>query len=139
MARCRVGLGVPLLILGRLTSKRLPRFQSPWGKVDLWEQLGDDIWVVHTPSHGGLYVGPESLALLPDEVKWCMRDRPWFEEDSELGIVLALLWDRCDQGIVERCFLGLTREQVLDRAESDARFFDGYAACLEAILQARPR
>ena len=66
--------------------KPLPTHHSPWGLVDYYQQLGNDIWVVTTPGHGGLYVGPESAGNIPIEVQQCMTDGSWFEEDCEMPI-----------------------------------------------------
>ena len=109
----------------------------PWGEVDDETQIGPDIWVVSTPSHGGLYVGPDSASHIPPEVQDCMGTRPWYEEDCEMVIILALLWDRLDMSAVAATWSSLDQERVVELAERTASDFDSYNSCLEAIRATR--
>lgn len=111
---------------------------TPWGDADDQTQIGDDIWVVSTPGHGGLYVGYESASRIPTTVKQCMMTRfPWFEEDCEMIIVIALLWDLLDEAVVARKWPRLTREEAFESAERIATSIDDFAGCLEPLRAAR--
>lgn len=74
---------------------------SPWGAVDHIDQLGDGVWLVGTPSHGGVYVNGEARRRIPSVVTETLYtaavgDSAWFEEDAEAALALTLLWDHCD-------------------------------------------
>lgn len=114
----------------------LPTDNSPWGIVDYWTQLAHDIWSVSTPGHGGLYVGDVSASYLPAEVQDCMDGPPWFEEDCEAVIVVALLWDRLNPHAVASTWSSMTRERALALAENTASYFESYAPCLPFLRAA---
>ena len=69
---------------------------SPWGAPQASEMIGHDIWVVVTAGHGGLNIGsqvPASLQL-PRAANDCfINGSNWAEEDCEIFIALALLFD----------------------------------------------
>lgn len=57
---------------------------SPWGAVDHVYPLGPDVVVVATPSHGGLWVSPEAMTLIPRPLRATAYSRGgWFEEDCD--------------------------------------------------------
>ena len=74
---------------------RAPAF-SPWGVPQTTEMIGHDIWIVVTAGHGGLNIGsqvPASLRL-PREANGCfINGSNWAEEDLEIFIALALVFD----------------------------------------------
>lgn len=57
---------------------------SPWGQVDYCTKICDGIWIISTPSHGGIYVAPELYETMPEP----MQSTPYssggyFEEDCD--------------------------------------------------------
>ena len=55
---------------------------TPWGPADHVEQKADGIWFASTPSHGGIWIAPERLAIMPAKYKTCsLTNNQWFEED----------------------------------------------------------
>ena len=61
---------------------------SPWGQVDSIEQIGEGIWWVGTPSHGGLLVDldqhPDAASALEGRTCSHRWDRAgWWEEDMD--------------------------------------------------------
>lgn len=57
---------------------------SPWGWVDHSKTLADGIVEVQTPSHGGIHLSPERVAMMPDVAR---RPGGWYEEDCEWSLV----------------------------------------------------
>ena len=91
---------------------------SPWGAIDHVYALGPNVVVVATPSHGGLWVSPEAMTLIPAPLRSTAYSRGgWFEEDCDWCIpylVLALhhFEDSAERG-----------EQVLEAARKTLRRF----------------
>jgi hypothetical protein len=57
---------------------------SPWGAVDHVYPLGPDVVAVATPSHGGLWVSPEAMTLIPAPLHaTAYSSGGWFEEDCD--------------------------------------------------------
>lgn len=60
---------------------------SPWGAVQSGTRLAHGIWSVSTASHGGVWVCPELLACIPEDVRRVTFNeqgtRGWFEEDAD--------------------------------------------------------
>jgi hypothetical protein len=57
---------------------------SPWGAIDHVFGLGPDVVVVATPSHGGLWVSPEAMPLIPAPLRATAYScGGWFEEDCD--------------------------------------------------------
>lgn len=62
---------------------------SPWGAVQIADELAPGIWQVHTAGHGGILVSDERWRAMPA----ALRANPyggahWFEEDCEALLVL---------------------------------------------------
>jgi hypothetical protein len=56
---------------------------SPWGRPDDRTELSAGVWLVETPSHGGIYLSSERNAAVPDY----LRDAGgWYEEDCDWAI-----------------------------------------------------
>ena len=70
---------------------------SPWGEIDCCEELYPGIYLVSTPSHGGVQVEWESAMLLSPAARKCgflEGGFLWFEEDCCEQVVLRELLDR---------------------------------------------
>ena len=66
---------------------------TPWGLPDHATRISDaGVYLVETPSHGGLYLTQNALSYLPTSVRHCLLHGPeWAEEDCELPIVITIL------------------------------------------------
>ena len=64
---------------------------TPWGWTQDITELGEGVWRVATPSHGGLKLSREQWDELPAEVRQTMLTETFAEEDCEEPIVLTLL------------------------------------------------
>ena len=58
---------------------------TPWGKADHYENLGQGIFTCSTPSHGGIFVPEEFLHNISPErraeaARWSGSEQ-WYEED----------------------------------------------------------
>ncbi len=66
---------------------------TPSGSADSVTDLGGGLYLVTTPSHGGIYVPDEQLAKIPtDRVAWSRYwsgAENWFEEDCAACFVVA--------------------------------------------------
>lgn len=76
---------------------------SPWGQIQHVMPLARGIVRIETAGHGGYFVPPEVVALLPEG----LRDTaPWFEEDCEAKKIDAAfaveLWPARDPAEVRR-------------------------------------
>jgi hypothetical protein len=65
--------------------------QTPWGRADQIERIGEGIYFASTPSHGGYYVPAGMLHAIPAAhqaraLKWS-GSRNWYEEDCEWASV----------------------------------------------------
>jgi len=69
---------------------------SPWGLIDRVTPLGPNAVAVSTPSHGGIWVTPEALEVIPEPLRaTTYSGGGWFEEDCDWCIpYLALGLDR---------------------------------------------
>ena len=70
---------------------------SPWGEIDCCEELYPGIYLVSTPSHGGVQVEWESAMLLSPAARKCgflEGGFLWFEEDCCEQVVLRELLDK---------------------------------------------
>lgn len=63
--------------------------ETPWGRADQIEKLGEGAYFVSTPGHGGVWLCPERMAELPEEVRGLnvYGRGSWFEEDCEWSLV----------------------------------------------------
>ena len=75
---------------------------TPWGKSDHSEELGDGIVFYYTPSHGGIHVNEKYRHLLPAAAFSECSEFPWYEEDCDAPIVLHYLWDYLHQSVRNR-------------------------------------
>lgn len=62
---------------------------TPWGVAQTIEPIVEGIVFVSTPSHGGLWLGPERVAALPAGYQpfTCPETRQWAEEDIDAPMV----------------------------------------------------
>ena len=121
----------------------MPRPHStPWGVPTSADHVGDDIWLISTPGHGGLYIGRGSQSALPAAVGRSFLDGPnWAEEDCEMVIAVALLFDTIQDrlgihwpGAVEESEDGHPR--VVGWALKQCENYESYRLCREHILSA---
>ena len=71
--------------------------KSPWGDIDWCDTLCPGVFMVATPSHGGIMVSSDLAAILSPAARKCgMRSNGWlcFEEDTAENIVLRELLDK---------------------------------------------
>ncbi len=71
---------------------------TPWGHADHYENLGQGVFQVSTPSHGGIFVPECMLHCIGDEgrayaKKWSGSEQ-WYEEDCAWAYVAVNLTDR---------------------------------------------
>jgi hypothetical protein len=75
---------------------------TPWGYADQYENLGQGVFSVSTPSHGGIFVPECMLHNIPEEQQaWAERwsgSRQWYEEDCCWAAVAVALPDRFPDG-----------------------------------------
>lgn len=57
--------------------------RTPWGKADQVHELAPGIFVVSTPSHGGIKVSPKMNKQIPEYMR---TKGGWYEEDCEWSI-----------------------------------------------------
>lgn len=67
--------------------------QSPWGGVDHGDHLGDGMFSVSTPSHGGILVPTKLNNLIPEifRITNNLTKTGWYEEDSDCAIPMFFL------------------------------------------------
>ncbi len=56
---------------------------SPWGRIDTVTYEGEGIWLVSTPSHGGIKLDRIRNAAVPAYMR---REAGWYEEDCDWAI-----------------------------------------------------
>lgn len=71
---------------------------TPWGRADHYENLGQGVFAVSTVGHGGIYVPDEMLHNIPesrraDAKRWSGSEN-WYEEDCCWAYVAEALPDR---------------------------------------------
>ena len=62
--------------------------QTPWGKSDSIEDIGNGILAVTTPSHGGYYVPLVLWATMPEPYQKTFAGGTWYEEDCDWAKVV---------------------------------------------------
>lgn len=87
------------------TTRQAFTIQTPWGVADHYENLGQGIFTVFTPSHGGIFVPYEMLHCIPEEqrkeaAKWSGSEQ-WYEEDCCWAFVAVAFPDRFKPDAVE--------------------------------------
>jgi len=71
--------------------------KSPWGDIDWCETLCPGVFMVATPSHGGIMVSKDMTAVLSPAARKCglrANNHLCFEEDGDEHIVLRELLDK---------------------------------------------
>lgn len=71
---------------------------TPWGHADQYENLGQGIMSVSTPSHGGIFVPECMLHCIPADFRhwaesWSGSEQ-WYEEDCCWAAVAVAFPDR---------------------------------------------
>ena len=97
---------------------------TPWGWTREVEDLGEGVWRVATPSHGGLKLSRERWDELPAEVQDAMYTPTFAEEDCEEPIV--------------RTLLGLGDDRDREMALTVAGYFDRHLPALPFIRNHPP-
>lgn len=77
---------------------------SPWGPVDIVDEVEPGIWLVHTARHGGYFLGLTALALLPPPAR---TSDGWYEEHLDAMVPAVFLgWaNRLGKGEVTRAIV----------------------------------
>jgi hypothetical protein len=60
---------------------------TPWGTPDSYRKLADGIYSYSTPTHGGIWLAPETDAMVP---LYMRHEDRWYEEDSDWSIVATV-------------------------------------------------
>ena len=111
--------------------------RTPWGTADNVEKLGEGVYAVDTPSHGGLRIFRSAQAVLPTAVrKTFVKGGGWAEEDCEQFIAAALLHDR---GVIQATRLWTPARRMYDAALRIAREHERYAPATPHLLAAKSR
>ena len=97
---------------------------TPWGWTRDVEELGEGVWRVATPSHGGLKLSCERWDELPADVREAMLT-PTFAEEN------------CEEPIV-RTLLGLGDDRDREMALTVAGYFTRYLPALPFIRNHPP-
>ena len=92
------------------------RSRTPWGPVESAEAIAPGVTFVQTPGHGGIILNESRWESLPEDVRSCMMNPRYAEEDCELPIVMALL--------------GIETGKYLTHAMRTAGSFETYTAAL---------
>lgn len=78
----------------RTESMVIPRW-TPWGKPQSADRILDDVALVHTAGHGGLYIRPNSVASRALERTIgnspFLNEPHWWEEDEDGPLAMAAL------------------------------------------------
>ena len=90
---------------------------TPWGNAEQVFHLGAGVYIVDTPSHGGLYVPDHVRKDIPPKVADIILKEPgwptnWAEEDCHLPIAMAFIHPRLDAATVARTFPSESRSEV---------------------------
>jgi hypothetical protein len=100
---------------------------SPWGKIDDYEKLAENVYFVHTPSHGGFMVH-ESVGLSEAARRQAEKIGPnyFFEEDCLASIVYyeLNLSDKIHEDDIKRTLVRWCSDYVqeIGKSEEWARF-----------------
>ena len=97
---------------------------TPWGWTRDIDELGEGVWRVATPSHGGLKLSREWWDELPAEVRDALLTSTFAEEDCEEPIV--------------RTLLGLGDDRDREMALTVAGYFRRYSPALPFIRNHPP-
>ena len=97
---------------------------TPWGWTKDIIELGEGVWRVTTPSHGGLKLSRERWESLPAAVRDAMLTPTFAEEDCEEPIV--------------RTRLGLGDDRDRELALTVAGYFDRYSPAPPFIRNCSP-
>ena len=97
---------------------------TPWGWTRDVDELGQGVWRVTTPNHGGLKLDRERWNELPAAVRDTMLTPTFAEEDCEEPIV--------------RTLLGLADDRTRELALMVAGYFDRYVPALPYLRNCLP-
>lgn len=101
---------------------------TPWGSAQTVEQLGDEVWMVTTAGHGGVYMTAKAVRRIPAAVRSTfMNGASWAEEDCEASIALAILERK---GVVTASRLHCGVETLRRAARAIAESYPRYRAAL---------
>ena len=120
--------------------KREEGMETPWGPAQQSTDLGCGVLSIITASHGGLYIPKEAAKLIPKRVRDSFGEAGsgtndggiWAEEDCEMTIAIAFLFDHLDQhALVLEWNEGVTsKEHWTSRATQTATEFPRYRPAL---------
>ena len=83
-----------------------PALDTPWGEAHNATDLGGGILSVSTSSHGGLMIPKDMAKHIPKAVrdKFLNKSRQatWAEEDCEMPLAIAFLFDQLDPYRLQR-------------------------------------
>ena len=112
---------------------------TPWGDADNVTDMGNGILSVSTPSHGGLMVPKDMAKHIPQAVRSSFMNKDkkavWAEEDCEMTIAIAFLFDHLDPWKLEMEFSEKQTHQAFwtARAREIAERFPDYKAALKHL------
>ena len=91
-----------------------PGSDSPWGSIQMAEDVAPGIARVYTAGHGGFHLSPERMDGMPPALR---QASAWFEEDNEAALVFQA-WPQETTAWLNRGRTGepLTVQEVLDTA-----------------------
>ena len=92
------------------------RSRTPWGPVESAQAIASGVTFVQTQGHGGLILNESRWESLPEDVRACMMNPRYAEEDCEMQIVMAML--------------GIETGKYLPYALRTAGSFETYAAAM---------
>ena len=116
---------------------------TPWGLAQQVADLGGGVLSISTASHGGLFIPKTAAKPIPKRVSdtFCEADRKtkdasvWAEEDCEMTIAIALLFDHLDSHALASEFSerAASKEFWTSRAARTASEFARYRPALEFL------
>ena len=119
---------------------------TPWGPSDHAQDLGGGVLSITTSSHGGLLIPKAMLQHIPKAVRETFYDANrktrdggiWAEEDIEMVIAIAFLFDHLDRYALTFEFNEriANKEYWTERATRIANNYERYAPALEHLKNA---
>ena len=88
---------------------------TPWGRPDHVVKLAEGIHHVETPSHGGIVLSAERVALMPESIEPFTRDRRYWEEDCDWAVpclMFAEEWDGLKDYILDAAIKSLREDDL---------------------------
>lgn len=107
-------------------SQRYP-IETPWGPSQSITEIAEGIDRIDTASHGGIRVSPERYKSMPVGLRafapWATSpphdDSHWYEEDSDVAIVVAAFPDYFPENWVEMARKQLEEDPYYGKAGYD--------------------